>query len=146
MPRPPAMFSPLVTTRSGECSSISRGRVVSTARRPGSPTTSPMNSKRRSDMLRVYRIAGNLAAMQPDAPPLLEAVELRKSYGSREALKGVSFEARRGELVACIGPNGAGKTTLLTILAAIQPADSGAVRSEGPAGWVPQQAALYPKL
>jgi ABC-2 type transport system ATP-binding protein len=105
-----------------------------------------MNITRRSDMLRVYRIGGNLAAMQPDAPPLLEAVELRKSYGGREALKGVSFEARRGELVACIGPNGAGKTTLLTILAAIQPADSGEVRAEARAGWVPQQAALYRKL
>jgi ABC-2 type transport system ATP-binding protein len=97
-------------------------------------------------MRRVYRIAGNLAAMQPDAPPLLEVVEVRKSYGGREALKGVSFQVGRGELVACIGPNGAGKTTLLTILAAVQPADSGTVSAQGRVGWVPQQPALYAKL
>jgi ABC-2 type transport system ATP-binding protein len=81
------------------------------------------------------------------AAALLEARELRKSFGDREALKGVSLEARAGELVACIGPNGAGKTTLLTILAEVQPADSGSVRRPaGRVGWVPQQPALYGKL
>jgi ABC-2 type transport system ATP-binding protein len=85
--------------------------------------------------------------MHTDSAPLLEAIELRKSYGSREALKGVSLEARAGELVACIGPNGAGKTTLLTILAQIQPPDGGIVRRPPePVGWVPQQPALYGKL
>jgi ABC-2 type transport system ATP-binding protein len=97
-------------------------------------------------MCRVYRIEGNLAVMQTDGVPLLEAAELRKSYAGREALKGVSLEARRGELVACIGPNGAGKTTLLTILAEIQRPDSGTVRTGGRVGWVPQQPALYGKL
>jgi ABC-2 type transport system ATP-binding protein len=105
-----------------------------------------MNSTRRADMRRVYRIAGNLAAMQPDAAPLLEAVDVRKSYGGREALKGVSLQVRSGELLACIGPNGAGKTTLLTILASVQRADSGTVATEGQVGWVPQQPALYSKL
>jgi ABC-2 type transport system ATP-binding protein len=85
--------------------------------------------------------------MRTDEAPLLEAVELRKRYGRREALKGVSLEARVGELVACIGPNGAGKTTLLTILAEIQPPDAGSVRRPtGRIGWVPQQPALYGKL
>jgi ABC-2 type transport system ATP-binding protein len=79
--------------------------------------------------------------------PLLEARELRKSYGDREALKGVSLDAHAGELVACIGPNGAGKTTLLTILAEIQAPDSGVVRRPpGRIGWVPQQPAIYGKL
>ena len=84
--------------------------------------------------------------MRTDAPPLLRAVELRKSYGGREALKGVSLEAREGELIACIGPNGAGKTTLLTILANIQPPDSGTMSTAGRVGWVPQQPAVYSKL
>jgi ABC-2 type transport system ATP-binding protein len=97
-------------------------------------------------MRRVYRIAGNLAAMRTDAPPLLEADELRKSYGGRQALKGVSLEAHEGELIACIGPNGAGKTTLLTILAQIQRPDSGTFTTAGEVGWVPQQPALYGKL
>jgi ABC-2 type transport system ATP-binding protein len=97
-------------------------------------------------MRRVYRIEGNLAIMRSDASPLLHAVELRKSYGGREALKGVSLEAREGELIACIGPNGAGKTTLLTILANIQRPDSGTASVAGRVGWVPQQPALYGKL
>jgi ABC-2 type transport system ATP-binding protein len=97
-------------------------------------------------MRRVYRIEGNLAIMRTDAPSLLEAAELRKSFGGREALRGVSLEAREGELVACIGPNGAGKTTLLTILANIQSPDSGTMSVAGRVGWVPQQPALYGKL
>jgi ABC-2 type transport system ATP-binding protein len=97
-------------------------------------------------MRRVYRIECNLAVMRTGAPPLLEAVELWKSYGGRAALKGVSLEAREGELIACIGPNGAGKTTLLTILANIQRPDSGTVAADGTVGWVPQQPALYGKL
>jgi len=72
---------------------------------------------------------------------------LVKRYGGREALRGVSFQAAPGELVAVIGPNGAGKTTLLSILAGILAADGGAVELEGGAvGWVPQQAALYRRL
>jgi ABC-2 type transport system ATP-binding protein len=77
----------------------------------------------------------------------LEARELTKSYGAREALKRVSFSAQAGELVAVIGPNGAGKTTLLSILAGILAPDEGELRvPEGAVGWVPQQAALYRRL
>ena len=47
---------------------------------------------------------------------VLEARDLVKRFGEREALRRVSLSADRGELVAVIGPNGAGKTTLLTIL------------------------------
>ncbi len=58
---------------------------------------------------------------------VLEARELVKRFGEREALRGVSFEAAAGELVAVIGPNGAGKTTLLSILAGISRPDGGEV-------------------
>jgi ABC-2 type transport system ATP-binding protein len=84
--------------------------------------------------------------MHAPPPVVLAAEGLRKSYGTRAALKGVSLEADAGERVACIGPNGAGKTTLLTILAGIQPADAGTFRTTGPAGWVPQTPAVYGKL
>jgi ABC-2 type transport system ATP-binding protein len=78
---------------------------------------------------------------------VLEAREIVKRFGEREALRGVSFSARRGELLAVIGPNGAGKTTLLSILAGILHTDSGSVnRVPGEIGWVPQQAALYRRL
>jgi ABC-2 type transport system ATP-binding protein len=77
----------------------------------------------------------------------VQARELVKRFGDREALRGVSFGAQAGELVAVIGPNGAGKTTLLSILAGIQVADGGDVEiGDGAVGWVPQQAALYRRL
>jgi ABC-2 type transport system ATP-binding protein len=75
------------------------------------------------------------------------ADRLSKSYGDRAALREVSFEVRRGELLAVIGPNGAGKTTMLAILAGILDPDSGEVEAvAGELGWVPQQAALYRRL
>jgi ABC-2 type transport system ATP-binding protein len=78
---------------------------------------------------------------------VLDAQQLVKRFGAREALKRVGFEAAAGELVAVIGPNGAGKTTLLSILAGISKADEGEVSvPEGEVGWVPQQAALYRRL
>ncbi|ACS34555.1 ABC transporter ATP-binding protein [Thermococcus gammatolerans] len=46
-------------------------------------------------------------------------VNVSFSYGKRKVLKGVSFEARRGSLLAIIGPNGAGKSTLLKCIAGI---------------------------
>jgi ABC-2 type transport system ATP-binding protein len=77
----------------------------------------------------------------------LRAQDVVKRYGEREALRGVSFEAGAGELVAIIGPNGAGKTTLLSILAGIATPDEGEVTApSGEVGWVPQQAALYRRL
>jgi ABC-2 type transport system ATP-binding protein len=85
--------------------------------------------------------------MEGAATAALEARELVKRYGEREALRRVSFEAAAGELVAIIGPNGAGKTTLLSILAGIVKPDDGEVRlPQGEVGWVPQQAALYRQL
>jgi ABC-2 type transport system ATP-binding protein len=85
--------------------------------------------------------------MEGAATVALEAEGLVKRYGEREALRGVSFGAAAGELVAVIGPNGAGKTTLLSILAGILEPDGGEVRvATGEVGWVPQQAALYRRL
>jgi ABC-2 type transport system ATP-binding protein len=78
---------------------------------------------------------------------LLEARGISKRFGEREALRGVSISASRGEIVAIIGPNGAGKTTLLSIIAGIQQSNEGDVsRPAGEVGWVPQQAAVYGKL
>jgi ABC-2 type transport system ATP-binding protein len=77
----------------------------------------------------------------------IAASAVTKRFGRREALRGVSFEARAGEVVAIIGPNGAGKTTLLSILAGLQAPTSGTVsRAPSDVGWVPQQPAVYAKL
>jgi ABC-2 type transport system ATP-binding protein len=77
----------------------------------------------------------------------IAAADVTKRYGRREALRGVSFEAGAGEVVAVIGPNGAGKTTLLSILAGLAPPTSGSVsRAAREVGWVPQSPAVYAKL
>jgi ABC-2 type transport system ATP-binding protein len=81
------------------------------------------------------------------AAPVLEVKGLSKSYGARTALREVSLDVGRSELLAVLGPNGAGKTTLLSILAGITKADSGQIsRANGAVGWVPQQAGLYRRL
>ncbi|HEX7713192.1 MAG TPA: ABC transporter ATP-binding protein [Bacillota bacterium] len=57
--------------------------------------------------------------------------DLRKSYGKHEALKGISFEVRPGEIFALIGPNGAGKTTTLRMIATILTPSSGSSKVYG---------------
>ena len=57
----------------------------------------------------------------------ISAVDLRKAYGGRQVLGGVSFEVRRGELFALLGPNGAGKTTTVEILEGYRRPDAGSV-------------------
>ena len=60
--------------------------------------------------------------------PLLEIHQLRKRYGSVEALKGISFTVERGEFFGLLGPNGAGKSTTINILLGLILADGGSIR------------------
>jgi ABC-2 type transport system ATP-binding protein len=67
--------------------------------------------------------------------PALQATDLRKSYGTIEALKGVSLEVGEGELVGLLGPNGAGKSTLVKIACGLVRASAGRAQIAGaPAG------------
>ncbi len=52
-------------------------------------------------------------------------------YGRIEALHGVSFEVRAGEIVTIVGSNGAGKTTLMRAVSGLQPVAAGSIRFEG---------------
>ena len=62
---------------------------------------------------------------------VLEARDLVKRFGSTEALRGVDFELRAGEMVAVMGASGSGKSTLLHCLAAILRPDAGTVVFDG---------------
>ena len=58
---------------------------------------------------------------------VLKVEGLRKSYGTKEALRGIDFEVQEGEIFALIGPNGAGKTTTLRIIATLLSLSGGKV-------------------
>ncbi|MEK5237487.1 ATP-binding cassette domain-containing protein [Paenibacillus sp. FSL L8-0470] len=55
----------------------------------------------------------------------IQVKDLKKSYKTTEVLKGVNFEARRGEIFALLGSNGAGKTTIVKILTTLLKQDGG---------------------
>ena len=62
---------------------------------------------------------------------MLEIKDLKVSYGMIQAIKGISFEVNKGEVIALIGANGAGKTTILHTITGLLNADSGSVIYEG---------------
>ncbi|HEY2381228.1 MAG TPA: sugar ABC transporter ATP-binding protein [Terriglobia bacterium] len=63
--------------------------------------------------------------------PILEILEVSKSFPGVKALQSIQFEAAPGEVVALVGENGAGKSTLMKILAGIHQPDSGSIRIDG---------------
>jgi ribose transport system ATP-binding protein len=78
-----------------------------------------------------------IATLAPDAPDdlMIEVVDVRKRFGSTQALRGVTCSFSRGEFVALLGSNGAGKSTLVKILDGVHAADAGTIAVRGgPAG------------
>jgi spermidine/putrescine transport system ATP-binding protein len=69
--------------------------------------------------------------MPPSDPPILELVDLRKSFGATEAVAGVTQSFARGEYVCVLGPSGCGKTTLLRLIAGFEEPDAGDARLAG---------------
>ncbi len=62
---------------------------------------------------------------------IIEAQNIRKSFGTLEVLKGVDIAIGQGEIVSIVGTSGAGKTTLLQILGTLDRADSGHLHIDG---------------
>jgi ABC-2 type transport system ATP-binding protein len=58
---------------------------------------------------------------------MIRIQNLKKRYGTKEALKGISFEIRRGEVLALLGHNGAGKTTTLRVIATLLDPTEGSI-------------------
>ena len=63
--------------------------------------------------------------------PMLKVTGLKVAYGGIQAVKGISFEVREGELVSLIGANGAGKTTRLKAVTGLQPVADGDIEYLG---------------
>ena len=88
----------------------------------------------------------------------IEVRELRKKYGSFEALKGIDLKVRTGEIFGFLGPNGAGKSTTIRILLDEIRATGGTARLLGldsrrnaveihrRLGYLPSDLALYPAM
>ena len=66
----------------------------------------------------------------PDRP-IVELVDVRKSFGAVEVLSGITLSMTKGEVVCVIGPSGSGKSTLIRCINALVPMDSGSIRVEG---------------
>ncbi len=66
-----------------------------------------------------------------ETAPLLRLQDITRNFGAIEALRGISFDIERGEVVALLGDNGAGKSTLVKIIAGGLQATSGQVFFEG---------------
>lgn len=90
--------------------------------------------------------------------PVLEITNIKKRFGSYEALKGVSLTLFRGEILSLLGVNGAGKTTLSSIIATLHPATEGSITINGSSiydnivayrhsiGYCPQKPNLHNQL
>jgi len=77
--------------------------------------------------------------------PAVEVVDLRRRYGAFEAVRGVSFAVRPGEVFALLGVNGAGKTSVLEVVEGLAHADGGSVRILG-ADPVTERSRVRPHL
>ena len=89
---------------------------------------------------------------------MIEAHGLTKFYGEHPAIRDLTFEARKGEILGFLGPNGAGKTTTMRILTGFMPPSSGSAKVAGfdvveesmevrrRVGYLPETVPLYPEL
>jgi ABC-2 type transport system ATP-binding protein len=75
--------------------------------------------------------SGAGASRNLDREVVLSAEGLTKRFGKREAVSGVSFDVRAGEVFGFLGPNGAGKTTTIRMLVGLARPDAGRVRIRG---------------
>ncbi len=95
-----------------------------------------------------------------EQPIVLQANQLRKRYGDREVVRGVSLEVKQGEIVGLLGPNGAGKTTSFYMITGIVKPTAGDVflnkvnmatwplhlRARKGLSYLPQESSIFKKL
>ena len=89
----------------------------------------PAPYSRLEDLLSKHPEAGQVNNTLID--PVIIANDIRKKYEDIDAVNGISFQVRRGEIFGMLGPNGAGKTTTVEILEGMRNADSGEAVIDG---------------
>jgi len=89
----------------------------------------PALYSRLEDLLSKHPEAGQVNNTLID--PVIIANDIRKKYEDIDAVNGISFQVRRGEIFGMLGPNGAGKTTTVEILEGMRNADSGEAIIDG---------------
>ncbi|MBX3364892.1 MAG: ATP-binding cassette domain-containing protein [Phycisphaeraceae bacterium] len=89
---------------------------------------------------------------------MISVRDLHKSYAAFHAVRGITFDAPKGQVVGLLGPNGAGKTTTIRIITGYLPADRGSVsvlgadtledsaRARSQIGYLPESSPLYPEM
>ena len=89
---------------------------------------------------------------------MIEVQNITKNYGPFQALKDISFQVDKGQIVGFLGPNGAGKTTTMRIITCFMPASSGRITVAGydvfkesrevrkRIGYLPENVPLYPEM
>ncbi|MBD7986029.1 ABC transporter ATP-binding protein [Sporosarcina sp. Sa2YVA2] len=89
---------------------------------------------------------------------MLTLIDVKKHFGSKDVIKGVSLQIERGESFGLLGPNGAGKSTLIAMICGLISYDAGSIQIDGKPvskhmhatkkiiGVVPQDIALYPTM
>jgi lipopolysaccharide export system ATP-binding protein len=96
----------------------------------------------------------------PPEAEILKATGLQKSYRGRHAVKGISIEVQRGQVVGLLGPNGAGKTTTFYMIVGVIRPDAGSIslgdrditrhpmhrRARAGLGYLPQERSIFRKL
>ncbi|MEG0329159.1 MAG: ABC transporter ATP-binding protein [Longicatena sp.] len=60
----------------------------------------------------------------------IEVHNVYKAFGKKQALQGISFQVKKGEIFAFLGPNGAGKSTMISLLTTLEKVDKGSVKIE----------------
>jgi ABC-type multidrug transport system ATPase subunit len=88
---------------------------------------------------------GSALADEVPGEPVLVARDVRRRYGDKQVVDGISLTVGQGEIFGVLGPNGAGKTTLVEILEGQREADSGTVSVFGQSPW-PRDVNLYRKI
>jgi lipopolysaccharide export system ATP-binding protein len=141
------MRDPPPMTRAADAPLVAQSRPVQQARRPDVPPAQP--PRQRSN--------GAAAPRQAQRSGYLAVHGVKKTYGSRQVVRGVSIYVRRGEAVGLLGPNGAGKTTVFYMITGLVAADRGTIELDGHdvtklpmyqrarlgIGYLPQEASIF---